>query len=436
MKISATRINKSQPSAWWQAVSLVRESISNYAGQKPAMQGYEPNYLSSMEPLCQHLFLGVIRHLSRIDWILSQNIRRTPRAGLQALLRVTTFEVLVAEGEAGRIPKVIDHAVEQAKTRFSLGESKLVNAVLRRVLDTDRVLWERADFRRVRDLSRCFSHPEGLVKRWVTAWGAESTRALLEWNQRPPHSYCARRGDSQEDLRGLESTDFPGFFRIVNSEGWQTAQEAISRGRAYIQDPATARAPAAAELESGLRILDLCSAPGGKAWQLLGSDPRELVSVDRDRSHLGVRYEQWVENLERFPESVRLVECDLVQNNLVDRLQEAGIPPFFDRVFIDVPCSNTGVIRRRPEVRWRLEEDSFQEMSALQLRLLEVAADRVQAGGRLIYSTCSLESEENQEVAQCFSREHPEFQNVVSRVYFPWETGHDGAGVFTWRKSG
>lgn len=429
-------MNKSQPSAWWQAVSLVRESISNHAGQKPAMQGFEPNYLSSEEPLCQHLFFGAIRHLSRIDWILSENIRRTPRAGLQAILRVATFEVIAAGREEGRIPKVIDHAVEQTKTRLSVGESKLVNAVMRRVLETDRRLWANANFSRVSDLSRCFSHPEALVSRWVNNWGTESTRALLEWNQRPPESYFAYRGIDEIDLQGLASTNFPGFFRIQDSEGWQMAKDSISRGYGYIQDPATALAPAAAELKPGLRILDLCSAPGGKAWQMLGSDPEELISVDRSRAQLGVRYEQWVENLQRFPGTIRRIECDLLKDDLREVLPREGIQPSFDRVFIDAPCSNTGVIRRRPEVRWRLEENSFQEMGVLQRRLLEVAAARVQPEGRLIYSTCSLEPEENQQVAQHFSKEHPEFENEISRVYLPWETGHDGAGVFTWKRIG
>ena len=178
-------------------------------------------------------------------------------------------------------------------------------------------------------------------------------------------------------------------------------------------------------------VLDLCAAPGGKSIQLLQRITAPgglLVSVDVP----GVRFQRLQENLDRYQKSG--IEKFQVAADVLD-LQAANLPQAtFDVVYLDVPCSNTGVLQRRPDAKWRQSESMGSELTALQGALLKSASRFVARGGALIYSTCSVNVEENQGVVEQFVEEANEgFLLEKQAVSLPWQSGHDGAGVFLLR---
>jgi 16S rRNA (cytosine967-C5)-methyltransferase len=182
-------------------------------------------------------------------------------------------------------------------------------------------------------------------------------------------------------------------------------------------------------------VLDACAAPGGKS--LLIADTMKagkVIAVDLP----GPRIDRLKENLSRLPATVgvALVQGDLLQG-LSAELKEHGLPRLFTAVLVDVPCSNTGVMRHRVDVKWRLQEGDFQKHPRQQLALLAAAAKLVAPAGRLVYSTCSLDTEENEHVVKEFLADrHGQWVLEKSVVSRPWESGHDGAGAFLLRKTG
>jgi 16S rRNA (cytosine967-C5)-methyltransferase len=199
-------------------------------------------------------------------------------------------------------------------------------------------------------------------------------------------------------------TSLPGF-----AEGWF-----------YVQDPSTLLAPSQMEVRPGMAVLDLCAAPGGKATMLaqLMGDEGLVVAEDSDSMRL-----RWVEE-----NSVRL------------RLKSVRVGPgepgaLYDAVLVDAPCSNTGVMRRRVDLRWRIQESEILRLAAEQTAILHAASLRVKQGGTLVYSTCSIEPEENQQVAKAFVRSHPDYVLVSERELIPFSGNCDGAYVATLKRS-
>jgi 16S rRNA (cytosine967-C5)-methyltransferase len=206
--------------------------------------------------------------------------------------------------------------------------------------------------------------------------------------------------------QGLFScTDPNAFFR----------SRAFTEGRFYVQDPATLVAPALLHVHSGEVVADLCAAPGGKALVLGDSLAGTGCLVCMDRSER--RLQRLVANAD--PGAARTV---LVGDAARAPLQSHA----FDAVLLDVPCSNTGVLRRRPDAKWRFSAGQLAQLVGLQAGILEDAARLVRPGGRLVYSTCSLEPEENGDQVRAFAARHPEFTLTEERALLP-DSGHDGA---------
>ncbi len=363
----------------------------------------------------------MVRWLNVTDYLLSPLIRKTPRPLLHACLRVGGFELIEAarEQRPERIPKVIDHAVTQVKQALSVGESRMTNAVLRQIPERIEHLFSGENA-----AMKC-ALPEWLYARWVAQFGDERAAALGEWLLEPPKNYIRWFAD-EPPPNGFEETQWPGFYS-AGGAAWAQALEALQQGRAYVQDPSTRVPEELLDVQPGETVLDLCAAPGGKTIGLLKAlgDNADglLVAVDLP----GERIERLDENLKRFdndsgPE-VQLLMAD-VRDLSVEQTGQ------FAAVMLDAPCSNTGVIRRRPDVKWRLTPEDIGRCADLQLALLRKAAELVFAGGRLVYSTCSIEEAENAEVVRQFLAEHSEFELLEQRLGYTTETGHDGGGAF------
>lgn len=354
-------------------------------------------------------------------------IPRRPRRRVWAILLLGAFEILENPEET---PKIVHFAVEQGKRRVTKPECGLINSVLRRIsgplTELSQLPGDDAASLAIR-----YSHPEWLVGRWLAAFGVESTRELLTWDQQPGPVYARFRAGStiaSVQLSGSVETDWPGFVAI-GATPWSEITAALNAGSIYIQDPATRLAPELLGVQGQESILDLCSAPGGKTLQLAEKAAEtggSVVAVDLPSSR-SIRLRENLDRRTGLP--VTVIESD-VRKLSSETFVTLDLPETFDRVLIDVPCSNTGVLRHRVDAKWRLKETDFGKLTRLQFHLLEAAARFVRPGGRLVYSTCSLEAEENDGVVQAFIDAHPDFELLEGAVSQPWSSGHDGAGCF------
>lgn len=384
---------------------------------------------------CQNLLYGAVRHLGRIEAHFRPMLHKEPRSRVHAVLLLAGYELIEGGGD-GHVAKVVHHAVEQTKALASPSEAKLVNAVVRKLAEGLAAETAPGKLAPAKRLAEYYSHPEWLVSRWLAHFGAVNTRALLEWNLAPAPMYArwrlTERGPSAEESQALAPTNWEGFFE-VKSGHWPEIEGMLADGRVFVQDPSTRHAIGLLDPRRGEAVLDLCAAPGGKSLAI-ADRMREgtLLAVDLP----GPRQNRLEENLAKAPAGVRAsrVGADLrtAWRELASRRPEG-----FAAVLLDVPCSNTGVMRHRVDVKWRLEPFDFSKHGRQQQSLLEAAARLVAKGGRLVYSTCSVDAEENESVVNTFlADQQGRFELAESRLSRPWSDGHDGAGAFLLRRVG
>jgi 16S rRNA (cytosine967-C5)-methyltransferase len=277
-----------------------------------------------------------------------------------------------------------------------------------------------------------YSQPEWLVQRWVERWGKEKTIQLLQWNNTPPPTF-ARVNTLKCDVRKLkqvwdsetvvyrpvERDWFPNdeIFEL-ESHPSLTSLRTFQEGMFYVQDPSTLLAVAALDPKAGEHIADVCAAPGGKTTYIAQrmQNQGEVLAEDIQPERLTLV----VENCERLG-----VTC----------VGTTSATKQFDRILIDAPCSNTGVLRRRVELRSRIRPEEITRLRDTQLQILRDSAQRLKPGGTLVYSTCSLEPEENQQAVKAFLGEHSEFTLESERQLLPFEAQVDGAYVAVMKKA-
>jgi 16S rRNA (cytosine967-C5)-methyltransferase len=379
----------------------------------------------------QQLVLGVARHLGRIEAALRRLVPRQPRPLARAVLVTIGAELIAAGASEGRPAKIVHHAVGQAKSLLSLPEVKLVNAVGRKLAGVLAAQTEPVAGANAAEWAEFFSHPVWLVERWRGQFGDDAARALLAWDQMPGVMHARWRA-AEAPPEWLQPAGWPGFFEAAAGR-WADLEPLLAAGKFYLQDPSTRHAVGLLAPQPGETVLDLCAAPGGKSLFMADAMQRgQVVAVDLP----GARLARLRENLAHAPAGVKtvLVEGDVRRvNGVFFRAQ--GLPEKFSAVLLDAPCSNSGVMRHRVDVKWRLQPGDFARHARQQLGLLEAAAPLVAPGGRLVYSTCSLDAEENERVVAAFlagpGGEFTLEAHVLSR---PPESRCDGAGVFLLRK--
>ena len=425
--------------AWLAAVNLLARWLERRERLDALLDTLPAGLAGAERARCQHLVFGVVRHFGRLESELGRLIVHPPRFSTRAVLFVAGFELLEAKGtpEAdGLAAKIVHHAVEQTKTLASPAEARLVNAVVRKlVVALAGPAPAKGKAATAAALAEYFSHPEWLVAMWLKEFGADATRALLEWNQQPATVYARWRGVDAAEARPewLKPTQWEGFFEVESGK-WTKVEPLLRSGKLYLQDPGTRLAVGLLAPQAGETVLDVCAAPGGKS--LLIADTMKsgkVVAMDLP----GTRIDRLKENLARANGvEVALVQADVLAEPVM-ALREHALPESFSAVLIDVPCSNTGVMRHRADVKWRLQEGDFKKHPKQQLALLHAAARLVAPGGRLVYSTCSIAAAENERVITEFfnSRAGGPFKLEASVQSFPWVTGHDGAAAFLLRRS-
>jgi 16S rRNA (cytosine967-C5)-methyltransferase len=353
----------------------------------------------------RELVYGMLRRRGWLDALLSARVRgglARLDADIIDLLRLGAYQLL----QMRSVPAyaAIAQTVELAKRRHGLGASKLVNAVLRRL---DR---EREDLRvespsdPVDAPALTYSHPRWLVARWVARWGAVETERLLAANNmeaplilRPYHVVREQLEASLESagVRVAEAPLVGDSIQIVSSISSLTELGAYRQGLFHVQDPASTLVTMYAAIAPGSTVADVCAAPGGKAIELART---AAVVYASDASPA---------RLTRMMSNVRRLEL----KNVVPYVADARTPALrsVDAVLLDAPCTGTGTFRRHPDARWRLKPSDLAVMASVQRVLLRGAATAVKPGGLLVYSTCSLEPEENDGQIEGFLAEHPDW---------------------------
>lgn len=377
--------------------------------------------------LLRELVCGVVRWQATLDWLIVQRVGgRTQKPAIQVLLRLGLYQMFWLD----RIP---DHAAVHETVllakRFGCGpQSGFVNAVLRGCLRERDALERQLEELKSTDPALGYSHPDWLVARWRARWTDDQLRRLLEWNNTPPRNFARvntlrTRPDGLREWWAEERVEvrlqpFPWagdllFFELLRHRPLARL-ESFQRGCFYVQDPSTALAVCELNPQPGETILDFCAAPGGKTTL--------LAQLMQNRGRL-VAHDPAPDRLARLKDNCARLGVTCLE------LDAPGSHLSFDRILLDVPCSNTGVLRRRVELRWRLRPEEITRLRDTQLALLEQAAPRLKPGGTLAYSTCSLEPEENHEVVRTFLTAHPEFHLLRERALLPFADGVDGAYV-------
>lgn len=437
MSAAAPTPSESVPSgAWPTAARLIARWLDRRERIDALLDTLPKTLTGPARARCQHLVLGVVRHYGRINAALERLVAHPPRFSTRAVLFVAGFELIEAasDGDDGRKAKIVHHAVEQTKSLASPAEARLVNAVVRKLAGAlaapAPTLTASAD-----DLGDYFSHPAWLVRSWLAQFGPASTRALLEWNQRPAPVYARWRGRDANDAppEFLKPTQWSKMTE-VESGRWSEVEPLLKTGRLYLQDPSTLIPVDLLAPKAGESILDLCAAPGGKSLYIADTmQTGRLVAIDLPTA----RIDRLKENLARTTGiDVALVQADVLEHAALS-LREHKLPESYDGVLLDVPCSNTGVMRHRVDVKWRLQPGDFKKHPDQQLSLLHAAARFVAPKGRLVYSTCSIDTEENEKVVRAFlaSKAGGPFELARSVLSTPWTSGHDGGGAFLLQRS-
>ncbi|HET7231187.1 MAG TPA: 16S rRNA (cytosine(967)-C(5))-methyltransferase RsmB [Longimicrobium sp.] len=362
----------------------------------------------------QELVYGTFRLRGRIDHLLGALLRDgtgSVAPDVLDVLRLGAYQLM----EMGSVPPyaAVSQSVELTRMAGAGRVSGLVNGVLQNLQRRGEAI-RFPDFRPdpAGHLSTWGSHPRWLVERWVARWGADEAKALVEADNLRPELYIRPLGLTADEARtrlgeaGIESepVEFsPDSLRIVPPG---TAAQALAAIPAVVQDPAAALVVRYAAVPEGGTVIDLAAAPGGKA---LGMAERAAHVAAADLSHRRLR--RVVEN------AARVGWGDRTGAVVADGRQ----PPFraADAVLLDAPCTGTGTFRRHPDGRWRVTPDDLAALTALQSELLEAAAPLVRTGGVLVYSTCSLEREENEERVEDFLSRHPEFEPDPSVAAVP-----------------
>ncbi len=373
------------------------------------------------------LFYGCLRRRLSLDFLLAQLASKTPRPIVANVVILGLYQLFYLQTPAHA---AVNETVALAKRYAGVAEAKFVNAVLRRAQRESDALLAKLEETRQHQPWIYYSHPEWLWKRWAARFSGEPAAALCDWNNQPPPLYLRvntlKTSAKPADVPA-EPTDHPLYWRVTDTTGLFRTKS-FATGEFYVQDPSTLVAVDVLDPQPGDAVLDMCAAPGGKTTYIAQKmqNRGRIIAADSASSRLALVGE----NCRRL--GVQIVATLACEGTRLDRCLRGEE---FDRVLVDAPCSNTGVLRRRADLRWRLTVEEIGRLGALQMKLLDSAAKFTKRGGVLVYSTCSLEPEENEGVVEAFLKSHKVFTVETTRSLFPPRDGVDGAFVARFRRT-
>jgi len=369
---------------------------------------------------------NILRRRSYLDFIINEFSSidvEEMKFPLKNILRLGLYELLFMSGTPDYAS--INEAVEIAKYTLGSKSGDLVNAILRNIQRDIDNLPKPAFEDRTKLVATTFSHPEWMVKRWVQRFGEREAFQLMQANNQRPAYYIRvnnLRTKTENFVLRMEKLDveyeesdwLPGYFK-VNSIAPFIEKDLLKKGICLVQDIAAGFAPTILEPLPGETIYDLCAAPGTKS--IVMSDMMEaegtIIAVDINPNRLELLAQS---AMDYGAENIKIRQDDVRDLNL----------KLADGVLLDAPCTGTGVLSKRADLRWKRTEEELANSVKLQEELLDEAANHVKRGGRLVYSTCSIEPEENWEQIQTFLKKYDNFELEPLDEFLPEEVLAEG----------
>lgn len=361
----------------------------------------------------QNITLGVIRNLTVLESWLYDLRKGKIDSDIKRIIYLGLYQILMM-----RVP---DHAAVNETVNLARKRARgLVNAILRRAVREQDQLLENLNSMSPADK---YSIPEHIYSRWQRQFGIETAECIASQSNNitslSVRSNPLRGGLTDKDISDAEATpvkDYPEFYQVK-----KLPFEALNGGRCYAQDPSTSVAPNLLNPKSSHQVLDVCAAPGGKTsiLSLCMENKGNITATDIE----GPRSNRLIENLKRLGvNNVTVQSGDILSqdNSLLNQTNK------YDRILIDVPCSNTGVFRRRVDAKWRLMPGFTKDLVQLQFRMVESIIPLLKEGGKIVYSTCSIDDEENGQIVAKIIKKFPNLKKIDEVLLIPQED-RDGA---------
>lgn len=404
------------------AVNVLRDVEVSRAKSDTALNRYfQSEQLENLDKaLVMQVVYGSLREKMKLDHVLKQFYKHDFEkmdVDVKNILRIAVYQLMFLT----KVPTwaAVNESVELAKSMKSQFLANLVNGVLRNVVNN----LETLDFRIkggtfADQLALKHSHPRWLLERWMKTVGFTEAEQLMEANnQTPTVAFRINRlRHTPESFFALLETKRVGY-RPSAVSGFFTpdrffdVQEWLLKGDLSVQSESQGLACRLLAPHAGMRVLDMCAAPGGKSTHLaeLMTNTGSITAIDL--------YENKLKSVADLAAALGITIIQTVETD--GRAYKPDAP--FDAVLLDAPCTGTGVLARRAELRWRLSEKEIKQMAALQSELLESAAACVKPGGVMVYATCSLEPEENQEQVEGFLSRHADWKVESAKAFVPAE---------------
>lgn len=382
--------------------------------------------------LITELVMGVLRWRAKLLYVIQQFSRRSLDSidkRVQVILQLGIYQLLFTRVAAHA---AVHETVNLCKRIRMTSASSFVNGILRAVQSKLDAL-NFPEGNDSKSLSITYSHPEWLVQRWITQYGVPDTKALMERNNTPAQMFLrvnVLTATPQAVLQSLKEQGIkveaiaPELFVVL--EGAPQLTESFEKGEFYIHDAGIEVLGEIMSARPGQTVLEIAAAPGGKTLQLAirMRDQGRITSVDSDLK----RMKMWRRNIERLQIHSA--------NGVVADARKLPLGKQFNMVTVDAPCSGLGVIRRHPEIKWWRTEAELNNFADVQLQILESCAKYVDSTGSMVYSVCSFEPEETDNVSKTFLRLHPEFQETTRKTLFPHRDNTDGFFIVKFERTG
>lgn len=358
------------------------------------------------------LVYGVVERKLTLDYFIEKYTDKKLKPKIQIILRMGAYQLLFMD----KVPSnaAINESVKLTKDIKQEYYSGLVNAVLHKI-DVDREIPD--------DLSVKYSVPENLINMWKKQYGEDKVNEFLPCiNSRPPVFAIPNTlyVDADELFYELQCDNIEcevfGDVVKINSSFDLNKSKAFQNGLFYIEDLSSYECAKALNAESGETVLDVCSAPGGKSFS---------IALDMKNKGKLYSYDLYEQRVNLVKKSAERLGIDIIDSSVNDASVYNENIPKADRILCDVPCSGFGIIRRKPEIRYK-ELDSVKELPTLQLEILETSAKYLKNNGTLVYSTCTSNKKENEKVVSAFLDNHKNFTLIREKTNFPSTDGGDG----------
>lgn len=392
--------------------------LINQTIKKHDLMGQDRSFLTE-------IVYGTIRWQANLDWIVAQFITpaklRKMQPEILEILRLGIYQLLHLKGIADYA--AVNESVGLAKIYGNQGASGLVNAILRNIIrNADKIPYPDIKKNPAKYIAVRYSHPEWMVQRWVDRYGIEQTINICSANNLPPPIFLrtntlkTTRQQLMESLEkdgvsALPSENLPESIKITDLNSSLETLSSYIQGLFQVQDESSMLVTHILDPKPDETIIDACSAPGGKSTHIaeLMENKGKVMSFDIDSKRL----DMLGDSSQRL--GINIVEAIESDARNIDDFIKTGV----DRILVDAPCTGLGVLRRRVEARWRRTPEQIQEFSKLQSEILDSICQYIKPDGILVYCTCTIEPEENEQVIEKFLDTHKEFQLQNISLFLP-----------------